>query len=184
MPGKKVERRKETEVVDDAIDDKKGSPYELQLDDLEEIDEEEDLDEQPVRRARGGRSRSSVKKSTRRHTGQDFDYDPILRVIGVICGVLGYISSVLHFLAALASGFLFFVVLSSRHSVEAPAILGATIVLHVIFGSVTWFAARWAMGYGSDDRTEAWKARAKIIVGIGIVFAPWLLWFIFRNMPR
>jgi hypothetical protein len=140
-----------------------------QLDDLEDAaDYEEDEEEElrvPVRRSKKPRRRSQS------YNGPDFDQ--VLRVFGIVTGIIGYISSVLCFLGGLVYGFLLIVVLSARHNAEAIAILFGLGLVQFVFGVIYWIAARAACG-GTNAGSDANALRTRIIIGCSVIWIPTL----------
>lgn len=140
------------------------------LDDLEDVDDyaDDSYEEEvapPVR-----------KKKRRRSSGVGFQFGDgkILRVIGLVIGLIGYVSSVCYFLAALGYFVMMLLILTASHGPDVVPLMLVRVVIMVVAGIATWFGARAACGHGTDGDVKDWNALARIITGIVVIFLPGL----------
>ncbi|MDB5388857.1 MAG: hypothetical protein JWM11_4503, partial [Planctomycetaceae bacterium] len=131
-----------------------------------EDSEDEEFDV-PVRRVKKYRGRSNRRKS------QSSGPHPILRVTGIICGIVGFIFAVLYYIAAVVWLFLLLTMMSVRNlSPLFPMVAIGIVVFSIFIGFVTWRAAQLACGMNYEGVTQGWSEQSKIIAGIVVICVP------------
>jgi hypothetical protein len=157
-----------------------------QIDDLEDYEEDEEEEEddfdapvrRPKKRSSSGRSKSVKRRST------PAGPNPILRVTGILFGILGFIIAVLYYIAAFV--FIIVLVMTISGRILLPLHLMVTVVLlaaSIGLGFFTWRAAQAACNIEIEGSwTETLADNSRIIFGIVGIFLPTLCWTILKMM--
>jgi hypothetical protein len=150
------------------------------LEDYEEDEEDEDDFDAPVRRPKkhgsSGRSKSVKRRSI--PSGPN----PILRVTGILFGILGFIIAVVYYICAFMCLVALVMTFSGRivvplHLMVMAVLLAASIGL----GFFTWRAAQAACNIEIEGSwTETLEDNLRIILGIVGIFMPSLCWTVLK----
>lgn len=151
-----------------------------ECDDIEDyVDDvgEDDLDEfeRPVpRQKKRTRFKSRKKRSSVNRTA-------IIHMIGIISGIIGYLSSAVYIIAGIINLILMFV-LASAHRGSIPGNLVVHFVPRValmsLIGIITFYASRTACSRISTGENDQGVSEIAVFVGIAVIYVPWILYLI------